>query len=77
MNRKYRFYLKLCQAKFVDFIETNNFVFYVIFVFHMLLLKKIEISILNNIFLNYKEKYYEKMLLFKFVDLYVVNNFVS
>ena len=72
------FYQKLCGTKIVNLFKTNNFAFLRFFVFHILLLKKIEFWIFNGIFLNQKEKYtsYEKMLQFKFVDLIVENNFV-
>ena len=39
------------QAKIVD-LKTNNFAFLRVFVFHILLLKKIEFLIFNSIFLN-------------------------
>ena len=72
------FYQKLCETKIVDLFKTNNFALLRFFVFHILLLKKIEFWIFNSIFLNLKEKYtsYLKMLRLKFVDLHVENNFV-
>ena len=36
------FYQKLSQTKIVDLFKTNNFAFLRFFVFHILLLKKIE-----------------------------------
>ena len=46
------FYQKLCKTKIVDLFEMNNFAFLRLFVFHILLLKKIEFWIFNSIFLN-------------------------
>ena len=59
------FYQKLYETKIVDLFKTNNFAFLRFFVFHILLLTKIEFWIFNSIFVNKKEKYtfYEKMLL--------------
>ena len=46
------FYQKLCETKIVDLFKTNNLAFLRFFVFHILLLKKIEFWIINSIFLN-------------------------
>ena len=51
------FYQKLCETKIVDLFKTNNLAFLRFFLFHILLLEKIEFSIFNSIFLNQKEKY--------------------
>ena len=45
-------YQKLCETKIVGLFKTNNFAFLRFFVFHILLLKKIEFWIFNSIFLN-------------------------
>ena len=69
---------KLCETKIVDLFKPNNFALLRFFVIHILMLKKVEFSIFNSIFLNYKKIYtsYEKILQSKFVDLNVKNNFV-
>ena len=46
------FYQKLCETQFVDLIVTNNFANLRFFVFHILLLKRMNFVIFNSIFLN-------------------------
>ena len=51
------FYQKLCETKIVDLFKTKNFAILRFYVFHILLLKRIEFWIFNSIFLTKKEKY--------------------
>ena len=44
------FYQKMRETKIADLFKTNNFAFLRFFVFHILLLKKIEIWIFNSLF---------------------------
>ena len=72
------FYQKLCEKKFVDLFETNNFVFLRFFRISHIIVKKFNFGF-SIVFFKLKRKYasYETMLQFKFVCLYLFNNIVS
>ena len=46
------FYQKLCETEIADPFKTNNFASLRFFVFHIILLKKIEFWIFNSNFLH-------------------------
>ena len=52
LKRKIYVLSETVETKIVDLFKTNNFALLRFFVFHILLLKKIEFWIFNSIFLN-------------------------
>ena len=73
------FYQKLCETKFVDLFETNDFVFLRFFRISHIIVKKLNFGLSIVFFFQIKNKnmhLIKKMLQFKFIGLYVENNIV-